>query len=247
MRRILGAMAAVSAVAVLATVTSGCGVELDAKEVHESRAFGHAGGQLTVRSSMGGLRILPGEPGAVRVDRWVRGKAAGEGNASWSLKDGVLRLGADCTNVFGDCGARYHVRVPPGVRLVVEGSEEGVILQGLPQDAEVSSQGPIKAYDTSGRLRLNGGDGLVAGERLKSASVRVRTGAGAVRLSFAMPPSQVDVVSSDGYVRTTVPKGAYRVTAESRHGDERSEVKDVPSDRTIVAKSASGNVDVLAR
>ncbi|NUW41035.1 hypothetical protein [Nonomuraea rhodomycinica] len=247
MRRILGAMAAASAVAVLATVTSGCGVELDAKEVHDSHAFTHAGGQLTVRSSTGGLRILPGEPGAVRVERWVRGKAAGEGNASWSLKDGVLRLGADCTMVFGDCGARYHVRVPPGVRLVVEGSEEGVILQDLAQDADVSSHGPIKAYGASGRLRLNGDHGLVEGERLKSASVRVRTRAGAVRLAFAMPPSQVDVVSDHGYVRTTVPKGAYRVTAQSRYGDERSEVEDVRSERTIVAKSTSGNIDVLAR
>ncbi|MEV0196880.1 DUF4097 family beta strand repeat-containing protein [Nonomuraea sp. NPDC050691] len=247
MRRILEAMAAASAVALLATVTSGCGVELDAKEVHGSRTFVHAGGQLTVRSAMGGLRILPGEPGTVRVDRWVRGKAADEGNASWSLKDGTLRLGADCTVVFGDCGARYHVRVPPGVRLVVEGAEEGVILDDLTQDADVSSHGPIKAYGTSGRLRLNSDDGLVAGERLKSASVRVRTREGTVRLSFAMSPSQVDVMSHDGYVRTTVPKGAYTVTAESRYGDERSEVEDTRGDRTIVAKSTTGNVDVLAR
>lgn len=246
MRRITGTMAAV-AVTVLAVATAGCGIELDAKEVHGSRAFAHSGGQLTIRSSTGGLRILPGDPGGVRVDRWVRGKAAGDGNASWSLKDGVLRLGADCTTVFGDCGARYHVRVPPGVRIVVQAAEEGVILDDLAQDVDVSTHGPITAHRTSGRLRLLGADGVVAGEGLKSASVRVRTSSGAVRLTFAAPPTEVDVMSRDGYVRTTVPRGAYAVTAQSRYGDERSQVKDVRSDRTIVAKSTSGDIRILTR
>src|SRR5690606_14919041 len=104
---------------------TGCGATFDDTEWHDARAFPHSGETLTIRSSVGGLRILPGKAGEVRVDRWLEGKAAREGNSSWSLRDGTLRLSADCTMVLGTCGARYHVRVPPGAKLVVEGADDG--------------------------------------------------------------------------------------------------------------------------
>ncbi|MFF0305819.1 DUF4097 family beta strand repeat-containing protein [Streptosporangium sp. NPDC004379] len=242
MRRIMAV-----AVAVLAAASvGGCGVKLDAKEVHSAQGFAFSGDVLTIESSLGGLRVLPGTAGSVQVERWVRGKAAEEGNASWSLRDGTLRLSGNCVNVFGDCGARYHVKVPPGVRLVVDGGDDGVILNRLAQDVDVSTSGPIRVYETEGRLRLRGNDEVITGERLRSADVRARTTAGNITLSFAAPPSKVDVSSVDGRVTATVPDGAYGVTAKSTHGSERSQIKDTRSDRTIIARSTSGDVRVNA-
>ncbi|MEU4228779.1 hypothetical protein AB0F17_31175 [Nonomuraea sp. NPDC026600] len=252
MRRITATTTAPLTALALAGLTgliglTGCAVELDAKEVRTAQSFPYTGPQLTIKTSMGGLRIMPGTGTTVQVERWLRGKAAQEGNASWSLRDGTLRLSANCTVVFGDCGARYHIKVPPGIRLAVAGEDDGIILQNLTQDVDVSNGGSIKAYDTSGKLRLLSDDATITGERLTSPTVRVRSNTGAINLSFAAPPSSLDLLSKDGGVTATVPAGAYQVTARSRDGAERSEIKSTKSDRTIVAKSNTGDVRIIAR
>jgi hypothetical protein len=238
-------MKRIIAAALVLTGLTGCGISLDAEEVHSARAFPHSGATLTIKSTVGGLRITPATGGDVRVDRWLKGKAA-DGGSSWTLENGTLRLSADCMMVFGDCGARYHVRVPPGVRLVVDGGDDGVTLRDLTQDVDVSTSGAIRAYDTSGRLRLLGDDSLIAGERLRSASVRARTTAGSIHLSFAVPPVSLDARSRDGRVTANVPRDSYAVTARSEHGSERSQLDSTGSARTIVARSGTGDVRVNA-
>ncbi|MBT2224576.1 hypothetical protein [Nonomuraea sp. NEAU-A123] len=249
MRRITATTTAPLTALALAGLTglTGCAVELDAKEVHAAQSFPYTGPRLTIKSSLGGLRIMPGTGTTVQVERWLRGKAAQDGNASWSLRDGTLRLSANCTVVFGDCGARYHIKVPPGIHLAVDGEDDGIILQSLTQDVDVANGGSIKAYDTSGKLRLLSDDATITGERLKSPTVRVRSNTGAINLSFAAPPSSLDLLSKDGRVTATVPAGAYQVTVRSRDGAERSEIKSTKSDRTIVAKSNTGDVRIIAR
>ncbi|MER6943333.1 hypothetical protein ABT294_04845 [Nonomuraea sp. NPDC000554] len=243
MRRITaGAVAAA-----LAVVATGCGIELDAEEVHAAQAFPFSGTELTVKSSTGGLRVLPGTGESVQVERWVRGKAADDGNATWSLRDGTLRLGADCTMVFGDCGARYHVKVPPGVHLKVDTDHDGVILDGLTQDVDVSTSGAIQVSGTSGRLRLLGDYSSVTGKEIRSERVQVRTSAGPINLSFAAMPSEVDLLSRHGRVTATVPTGEYGVTVRSTYGSEVSQIKSTKSPRTIVAKSTSGDVRINSR
>jgi hypothetical protein len=220
------------------------GCSLDAEQTHSARAFPHTGGTLTITSTVGGLRILPGTGGEVRVDRWLRGKAAGDGNSSWTLQDGKLRLGADCQMVFGDCGGRYHVRVPPGVRLVIDAGDDGVILDKIAHDTDVSARGPIRLYETTGKLRLSGDDSMIAGNRLRSADVKALTRGGSINLSFAVPPARLDARSDEGRVTVDVPKGEYAITAKSKEGRERSDLKDTKSTRTIVARSTSGDVRV---
>jgi hypothetical protein len=47
-------------------------------------------------------------------------------------------------------------------------------------------------------------------------------------------------------VTVNVPKDKYAITAESKEGRERSELKDTESPRTIVARSTSGDVRITA-
>lgn len=238
MRRIV-VLAAVGALAL-----TGC--SLDAKEEHSARAFPFSGGTLTIKAPLGGLRLEQGTAGTVQVDRWLRGKAATD--PSWSLRDGVVRLSATCRIVFGDCGGRYQLKVPPGVPVVVEGNDDGVIVNGLAQDVTVSAPGRIRVYGTAGALRLNGGDDSVSGERLTSGNVRVRTSGGGIDLAFTSAPARVDLMSGDGRVVASVPTGSYGVTVHSGDGRARSDIKDAGSgaDRTIVARSGSGDVRVLS-
>ncbi|QYC38786.1 hypothetical protein Nocox_05795 [Nonomuraea coxensis DSM 45129] len=241
----LAALAASTALAALtALATAGCGgLDLDAEEVRSSRAFPVTGTTLKIVSSLGGVRVLPGSAGSVRVDRWVRGKAAGEGNATWSLRDGVLRLGADCSMIVGDCGARYHVEVPPAVHVTVE-APDGVTLKNLGQDVDAVSREHIQVDGASGRLRLRS-DGPITGTALTSAAVRARTVDGAIDVTFVTAPADLDLESADGRVTATVPKGSYAVTARSRDGSVTSDLRSDPkASAVIVARSGTGNVRV---
>ncbi|MEV0617118.1 DUF4097 family beta strand repeat-containing protein [Nonomuraea sp. NPDC050404] len=230
--------------ALLVAATGGCGVDLEAEEVHATHSFPFTGTDLKISASLGGVRVLPGTGGAVQVERWVRGKAAEE--PAWSLRDGALRLSANCNMVFGDCGARYHVKVPPGVRLSVDAAD-GIILNGLTQDVDASSRERIQVTGASGRLRLRS-EGAIDGEGLKSAHVRGRTSDGAIDLAFTDPPDNLDLQSRDGRVTARVPSGAYAVTVRSTDGNERSEVRnDRKSTRKITARSTTGDVRILAK
>ncbi|TDD20721.1 hypothetical protein [Nonomuraea diastatica] len=243
MRQITLSAACAAAVALAVT---GCGVELDAAEAHSAESFAFTGAELRIRSSLGGVRVLQGAGGRVEVERWVRGKAADEGNATWSLRDGTLRLSADCTMIMGDCGARHHVRVPPGVKLSVEAAD-GVILQGLTQDVDVVSRDNIQVTGASGRLRLRS-EGPITAEGLTSDAVRCRTRDGQIDVAFDRPPTDLDLLSHEGRVTAKVPHGSYAVTAASKEGRERTTVKRAAgSPRTIVARSGSGDVRVLAK
>ncbi|WP_327109027.1 DUF4097 family beta strand repeat-containing protein [Nonomuraea glycinis] len=222
------------------------GCTLNAEQVHSARAFPHTGGTLTITSTLGGLRILPGTGGEVRVDRWLRGKAAGDGHSSWTLENGTLRLDANCQMIVGDCGGRYHIRVPPGIRLVIDAGDDGVILDKITHDADVSAEGAIRLYETTGKLRLAGGDGMVAGNGLRSTDVKALTRSGTINLTFAVPPARLDARSSEGQVTVNVPKDEYAITVKSKEGRARSELKNTKSSRTIVARSTSGDVRITA-
>jgi hypothetical protein len=227
----------------LAAATAGC--SLNAQEVHASQAFPHTGDSLKIDVSMGGVRVLPGSYGTVQVERWLRGKAATD-DPSWSLRDGTLRLSADCTMVFGDCGARYYVKVPPGVRLSVE-ADDGVILNGLTQDIDAVSRERIQVTRASGRLRLRA-DGPVQGINLTSRDVRVRTDYGGIDLAFTARPGKLDLESNDGPVTARVPSGTYAVTAVTETGRRRTEVEhDRKADARIVARSDTGDVRILKK
>ncbi|MFC5826759.1 hypothetical protein [Nonomuraea insulae] len=238
-------IAALAAGAALLAVASGCGVELEAEEVRAAQSFPFTGTTLKISSSLGGVRVLQGTGAAVQVERWLRGKAA-TAEPAWSLRDGTLRLSANCTIVFGDCGARYHVKVPPGVRLSVDAAD-GVILNGLTQDVDATSRDRIQVTGASGRLRLRS-EGSIAAEGLKSAYVRARTSDGAIDVAFAGRPTTLDLQSRDGRVTARVPSGTYAVTARSKEGRERSEVgDDAKSTSKIVARSTTGEVRILKR
>nr|SBO92388.1 lipoprotein [Nonomuraea gerenzanensis] len=219
-------------------------MDLAADEVHAAQSFPFTGADLKIDVPLGGVRVLQGTGGAVQVERWVRGKAAD--SPAWSLRDGTLRLSASCNLVFGDCGARYHVKVPPGVRLSIDVTD-GLILNGLTQDVAASSRDRIQVTGASGRLRLRS-DGSITGEGLKSGYVRCRTSDGAIDVAFAAAPATLDLRSGDGRVTARVPSGRYAVTVASTDGSTRSEVEhDRKSERRITAGSKTGDVRILTK
>ncbi|MFI6320480.1 DUF4097 family beta strand repeat-containing protein [Nonomuraea sp. NPDC050556] len=239
MKRILTAAAAL-------LVLTGCGFELDATPVRSTQTFPLTSTRLTITSGLGALRISQGSANQVVVTRWLRGKAANDN--SWALKDGTLALTARCQLVFGDCGAEYAINVPPGVELVVEAGDDPVSVSSLSQRVAVTTTGgTIKVNGGSGQLRLLSKDGAIHAEGITSSEVRARTSDGEILLAFATPPTNVDALSREGRVITTVPDAPYKVTVSSKYGKATSDVKQTGDGRTIIAKSIDGNVRVSNR
>jgi hypothetical protein len=223
---------------------SACGIELDAKPEYSARTFAHSG-ELTIEAGMGELRLVQGRPSEVVVKRWLRGKAASE--SSWTLTGGTLKLHANCTVVFGDCGARYEVAVPPGASLKVKGGDDSVSVTRLSQPVTVTTTGgDIWLTGTTGALRLVTREGRIGAARTVSPDVRARSDDGDIRLAFSTAPTKVDVRSNTGHVVTTVPDAVYAVTVESKNGAERSAFTDAGprNGRTIIARSVDGDVRV---
>ncbi|WP_143591082.1 DUF4097 domain-containing protein [Thermoactinospora rubra] len=228
----------------LATLT-GCGIELDTDPVPSSRTFAHAGGELTVEADLGKLRIEPGAAAQVQVERRLRGKAARDGNNSWELKDGVLRLHARCEMVVGDCGADYTVRVPPDVELTVRGGDDPVSVVRLSGRVTVTTTGgAIRTSGLAGPLEARTAEGSISAVRTRSGEVVARTRDGGITLAFAAPPTRVEAISETGPVRAELPEADYRITADSETGKARSELRDAGprSRRAVVARSVDGDV-----
>ncbi|MEU4326239.1 DUF4097 family beta strand repeat-containing protein [Nonomuraea dietziae] len=226
---------------------SACGFQLDRTERHEARTFPLSGAALTIKVGLGGLRVVPGDASGVKVERWLQGVAQNPGRSRWELAAGTLALGTDCTVVFDTCAARYTVHLPPGVDLVVEGGDERVTLSGLADDVSVSTTGgDIVAEGLSGALRLRTHEGAIKSRATRSADVRARSREGHITVGFAAPPGKVDTQSRSGGVAVAVPEGEYGITAVSRNGRSRTELKDAgrSSARTIVARSEDGDVRV---
>ncbi|MDF5755846.1 DUF4097 family beta strand repeat-containing protein [Spongiactinospora sp. TRM90649] len=243
MRRILVLAGALAA----ATTLASCGVDVtfDSKERHDVRDFPLPAGALTIKSGVK-VHVVAGNGPTLKVERWVRGKAANDGNATWSMRGDTLTLTANCQMIIGDCGGRYLVRVPGTRKLTVNVPDDNVRLTGMPGDVEVTTRtGDVRVENALGAVRLNTGDGRLTVTGARSGVVRARSGSGDIDLSFATAPAEVRAMSTDGRVTATLPEveGSYRVTASSREGSKRSTVRHAPkSERIVVVRSVSEDV-----
>ncbi|MCG5218626.1 DUF4097 family beta strand repeat-containing protein [Streptosporangium soli] len=236
---------AVAAALAAAGALTSCGIDLAAEERHDSRDFAFSGDQLTIRPGVQ-VHVVAGSGPGLKVERWLRGKAAQDGNATWSLREGRLVLTADCNMIIGDCGARYLVRVPGTPNVIVEGGQDDVRLTGLAGNLVIATRsGNIRVEKPAGDVRLRSTDGSLVLTGGRSASVTARSGSGDVDLFFVAPPSKVRALSAHGRVTALLPevKGSYRIDASTRHGTRDSEVRHAPgSKRTIVIRSDNDDV-----
>ena len=88
----------------------------DVRAVNEARddrrAFPFTGERLVIDNHGADLRLVAGGEEAVEVERSLAGKATVDGNASWSLEGGTLRLRVKCSGFVPDCGGRHGCATP---------------------------------------------------------------------------------------------------------------------------------------
>lgn len=232
------------AVALLLTCLGGCVARGDT-ERRDDRRFPFSGQSLTIDAHETRLTVVNGSTGEVAVERELRGTAAEDGNASWSLRGGTLSLRVDCVGVVLSCESEHRVRVPEGIALTIEGSGGAVRLENLTGDitTKLGNDGSLRIDGPAGRLRLWNGGGHIHVTRARSSDVEATTSAdGNIDLAFTTAPRRVEARASES-VEITLPAGpeTYRVDATGRGVDVPS---DPGSDRLIVARAGDGSVSI---
>jgi hypothetical protein len=189
----------------------------DVRAVNEARddrrAFPFTGERLVIDNHGADLRLATGGEDAVEIERSLSGKATVDGNASWSLEGGTLRLRVKCSGFVPDCGGRHIVRVPAGLAVEVT-SDSAVRAVGLRGDLTATVAGSwLRVEEPTGRLRLRA-EATVDVTGARSADVTARSTGLDVSLAFAGPPTRVEA-RAEGSVTVTLPGGpeTYRVDA----------------------------------
>lgn len=226
-----------------------CGVTTDSR--HDTQDFDHSGTQLTIEAATSEVTVVAGDGPAVRVERWLDGTAAEQGNSTWSLSDGKLQLQTRCEGIVVVCGSRFQVSVPRTTAVAVRTSAGAVTVSGLGNDVSVDSDdGHVQLNNTAGRIRVHTRTSDVTGRGLRSPSVDVDTEAGNLDVRFATAPTEVKLHSTHRDATLALPaqdKG-YHVVAESKNpnAESRSEVPDAPaSPWKATVTSDDGNAIVV--
>jgi hypothetical protein len=218
---------------------AGCADVRAIDETRDDRSdFGVPGARLMIHNDGGSLRLVATSGDAVVVERSLTGKATLDGNASWQMAGGTLRLGVTCSGFVPDCGGRHVVHVPAGVAVEVT-SDAPVRAVGL--DAAFSAtvrDAWLRVDDPAGKLRLEA-DFAVQVTGARSADVAARSTERGVSVAFAAPPTRVQARAAES-VAVTLPAGpqTYRVTAAPGRPALRS---DPASPRIVAATAGDGH------
>ncbi|MQY06819.1 hypothetical protein ACRB68_49150 [Actinomadura sp. RB68] len=235
----IGVLAAAGALAGCGNLQIGGGESTD-------RTYDVPGAVRTLQISSGHrVEIVGSDSPGVRVTERLRwSNDHNKPKTSHTSANGTLTLKGRCAEgIMGGsrCQVVFHVRVPRGTTLKIQGGDGSVAATGLTGDVSIrTASGSVTARDLHARtLSVDSEDGraAVSGEAgttelttrtgtidatgLRTGRFTARSVDGSVRASFAAPPSLVDVDSRTGTIRLGLPaNGAYAVTTRLRTGRE---------------------------
>jgi hypothetical protein len=215
----------------------------------EQQTYQADGTDISLDIDMGDVIIRPGRPGVVTVTR----------QTSWSFQrpriderwDGrTLRITGSCPArpwAVLPCGATYTIEVPAEATVRARVSAGDITVDDVRGGLDLTaSLGDIQVTGAGGELRLHSSHGDVIASAITADTVEASTVTGDVRLTLSAPPRTVSAQTTAGDVHVVVPRGeTYRVEADAGVGDMAITVdQDVTSDRSIVARTSAGDIDV---
>jgi hypothetical protein len=180
---------------------------------------------------------------------------------AYSVKDGVLKLDADCG---WQCSADFVVTVPRGTKVTGENGSGDLSISGVSGVDAKSRSGKIELDDVTGdvKLDLTSGDveigsltgtldvkansGDIKASGLKGGPVQVETSSGDIELQLA-EANDVRAKGTSGDIEVTAPSGSYKVSTDTRSGEVDNELgNDANGSHTIDATTVSGDIDLSA-
>ncbi|MEU8679901.1 DUF4097 family beta strand repeat-containing protein [Streptomyces sp. NPDC048611] len=229
------------ALAAIGTVAlSSCGL-LAGKTFQDDATVSRKITSVRLDSGSGGLTVRGGKGGStVAVHRAVSYHGARPEGAGHRVEGGVLVLSGCGRN----CSVDYTLDLPAGIPVSGRTSSGSV---------ELSKVGPVKVTTSSGDIRLDGvtgtvdartSNGRITGHGLSGARITAETSNGAIDLTPATAQN-LRAKTSNGAIRLRLPKGPYRVSAETGNGEEHIGIAQDPAARFQLDLTTS-NGDITA-
>ncbi|MFI2260047.1 DUF4097 family beta strand repeat-containing protein [Streptomyces tubercidicus] len=223
-----------------ACALSSCGL-LPGKTFQDDATVSKKITSVRLDSGSGGLTVHGGKDGgAVSVHRAVSYHGARPQGATHRVKDGALVL----SGCGSDCTVDYTIELPAGIPVSGETSSGAV---------ELAKVGPVKMTTSSGDIQLDGvtgavdartTNGRITGRGLSGAKIAAETSNGAIDLTPATAQN-VRAKTSNGAITLKLPKGPYRVDADTSNGEEHIGIAQDPAARFRLELSTS-NGDITA-
>ncbi|MFE0187195.1 DUF4097 domain-containing protein [Streptomyces sp. NPDC058989] len=176
----------------------------------------------------GGLTVHGGKAGGatVSVHRSVSYHGDRPKGATHRVEDGVLVLG-DCGD---DCTVDYTLEVPAGIPVSGETSNGSVNLSKVGAVKVTTSSGEVELDGVTGPVDVRTSNGQITGRGLSGRHIDAETSNGGIELSPATAQS-IRAKTSNGSVTVKVPKGPYRISAQTSSGDKNIDVASDPAAR----------------
>jgi hypothetical protein len=206
---------------------------------------------LVIESDGGGVKLVPGAPGVVNVDRTTTHAIRGA-KPSWSMTGDKLKLDTNCPMFFSvNCDGNYTVTVPAAVKIVTVRNNNGAIrAEGMHKDLNLTSDnGSITVRDSVGNLKLDSDNGSINVDRSWADRIEASSDNGSLKVTLNNEPSFVRGSSDNGSARVTLPKGdrVYKVRVDSDNGSQNADDirHDPASPYLIDISSDNGSVRVV--
>lgn len=169
---------------------------------------------LDMNTDSGGIFVVPGPPGTVRVRgilktnrfRFGRGDAEGrlrelEANPPITQSGNTIRVAVRDPQMLRDISMRLEIQTPPDSRLRARADSGGIDVRGI--------RGPVDCQTDSGGIHANDIEGEVRASA-DSGGIHIRRAAGPV---YAQADSGgIDALEVAGPVEATVDSGGIRIS-----------------------------------
>jgi hypothetical protein len=167
---------------------------------------------------------------------------------SENLYNGKLSIQSECPSSFFDnnCSRNYVIHLPATAKVSVYTGEGEIVVSGIDSAETLNTgQGDIVVSGHPLSLSATTGQGDINTKELSSTSVYVNTGQGDINMSFTSPPTAATVLSQQGNIEITVPKGPdlYHLSVNTDQGNTVIDVpQDTQSHRLIKASTLQGDI-----
>ena len=181
----------------------------------------------------GDVQILGGGRSDVHVRKTERFAYGHSPRERLNLEGGVLKIGSQCASlIVGTCSADYELAVPDNVALTIRTTDGDVRLDGY--------RGSVDVATTRGRIAIN---------RFCGFLLQATAGRGDIEVDTECASERLDLRSDSGNVTAAVPRGRYRIDADTNGGRVvlRGVVAADDALWEIQALSGSGDVTIVAR
>lgn len=201
--------------------------------------------RVEVSLPSGDIHVRGGETSSLQtVKRWRGDRPP---TVDTRVSGGLLQIDVTCPAQDDACSVDLDLTLPPDVVTQVVTRAGDIRLEGLSGEVfAYTGAGVLDLFDLSGPVDVRTGSGDIVGVDLSSEVVEVHLDAGAVELSFQVPPTEVWIEVDAGSTELVLPARAYALELLTMTGEVSIEgVDSVPTaERRVTVVTRQGNISL---